>query len=279
MYIDTHAHLNFEAFKSDYREAINRAQENDIHGIINVGSNLATSKKAIEIANEFPGLYAGIGLHPIHVKDEEFDEAAFLKMAKNKKVVALGETGLDYYYDKSMADLQKEVFQKLLKMASVISKPVILHSRDAGEDVLSILMQERSDTRGVMHCFQGGWPYAKMILDMGLYISFTGLVTFSKNYETFEVIENTPLERLLIETDCPYMTPRPLTPELYPKGFLDEQERRSDGGRAEPYRGKRNEPAYVAEVAKKIAELKKISLEKVAEKTSQNAIDLFGLKI
>lgn len=254
MLVDTHAHLNFEAFKSDYREVIKRAQENDVRGIINVGSNLATSKKAIEIAKEYPDVYAAVGLHPIHVKDEDFDEAAFLKLAKNKKVVALGETGLDYYYDKSTVDLQKEVFQKILRLASVVSKPVILHSRDASEDVLSILMQERSETRGVMHCFQGGWPYAKMILDLGLYISFTGLITFSKNYETFEVIENIPLERLLVETDCPYMTP-------------------------EPYRGKRNEPAYVIEVAKKIAEIKKIPLEKVAEQTSRNAIDLFGLKI
>ncbi len=253
MLVDTHAHLNFDAFKSDYRGVIERASENDVRGIINVGSNLATSKKAIEIAKEFPGVYAAVGLHPIHVKDEDFDEASYLKLAKDKRVVALGETGLDYYYDKSLADLQKEIFQKILKISQVIGKPVILHSRDSSEDVLSILMQENPEPRGVMHCFQGGWPYAKMILDLGMYISFTGLITFSKNYETFEVIENTPLDRLLLETDCPYMTP-------------------------EPYRGKRNEPAYVIEVAKKIAELKKIPIEKVTEQTSQNAQNLFKLR-
>lgn len=254
MYIDTHAHLNFEAFDKDYREVIKHAFAADVKGIINVGSNLETSKKAIEIAEKYPsGVYAAVGLHPIHVKDEKFDEAALLKLAKNKKAVALGETGLDYYYDKSSADLQKEIFRKFLKMSYAVSKPVILHSRDAGEDVLSVLMEERPKPRGVMHCFPGDWPYAKVILDMGLYLSFTGLITFSKNYETFEVIKNAPLDRLLIETDCPFMSP-------------------------EPHRGKRNEPAYVIEVAKKIAEIKKLPLKKVEEQTTENARALFGIK-
>ena len=275
MFIDTHAHLNFEAFEKDYRDVINRAFEADVRGIINVGSNLETSKKANEIAEKYPtGIYAAIGLHPIHVK-EKFDETKYLKLAKHKKVVALGETGLDYYYDKSSAELQKEIFRKFLKMSHAVSKPVILHSRDAGEDVLSILMEERPEPRGVMHCFQGGWPYAKVILDMGLYISFTGLITFSKNYGTFEVIQNMPLDRLLIETDCPFMSP----------AFVDSAyvatsaKGATTAGKPEPMRGQRNEPAYVIEVAKKIAEIKKISLEKVADQTSKNAIKLFKLEI
>jgi len=255
MYIDTHAHLNFEAFKTDYPQAIDRAFAADVRGIINIGSNLETSKKAIEIAEKYPtGVYAAIGLHPIHTKDEKFNEEEFIKLAKNKKVVALGETGLDYYYDRSTKVLQKEVFERHLKISQIVSKPVILHSRDAGEDVLSVLMAQRPEPLGVMHCFQGDWSYAKVILDMGLYISFTGLITFSKNYDTFEAIYQIPLERILIETDCPYMTP-------------------------EPYRGKRNEPAFVVEIAKKIAKIKKIPLEKVAAETSENAIELFGLKI
>ena len=279
--------MNFEAFKSDYREVIERAQQADVRAIINVGSNFETSKKAIEIAEKYAegvyphtkyfgeGVYAAIGLHPIHVKpgsetltnashfseksqssttwkDERFDETEFLKLAKNKKVVAIGETGLDYYYDKSSAELQKEIFEKSLKIARAVSKPVILHSRDSGEDVLSVLMAQRPEPLGVMHCFQGNWAYAKMILDMGLYISFTGLITFSKNYETFEVIKNAPLDRLMIETDCPFMSPQ-------------------------LYRGKRNEPAFVIEVAKKIAEIKKLPLEKVAEETSKNAKKLFKI--
>jgi len=263
MYIDTHAHLNFQAFDNDYSQAIERAFANGVRGIINVGSNFETSKKALEIANQYPlGVYAAVGLHPIHVNDEDFHEDEFIKLAKNKKVVALGETGLDYYYDKSSADLQKEIFRKFLQMSNAVSKPVILHSRDAGEDILSVLMAQRPEPLGVMHCFQGNWQYAKMVLDMGLYISFTGLITFSKNYPTFEVIKNAPLERLMIETDCPFMSP----------AFV-----KTSAGKPEPHRGKRNEPAYVIEVARKIAEIKKIPLEKVAEQTTRNATNLFHL--
>ena len=210
-YIDTHAHLNFEAFDNDYGRVIERAFDNDVRGVINVGSNLETSKRAIEIAEKYErGVYAAIGLHPIHTKDAfrhaEFNEEKFLALARNKKVVAIGETGLDYYYDKSSKELQKEIFEKHLQIAQTVSKPVILHSRDAGEDVLTVLMSERPETKGVMHCFQGNWQYAKMILDMGLYISFTGLITFTKNMDTYEVVKEAPLDRILIETDCPYLT-------------------------------------------------------------------------
>ena len=253
MYIDTHAHLNFKAFNADWEQAISRAKENDIGAIINVGSNLETSKKAIEIAKISENVFAAIGLHPIHVKDESFNDD-FLKLAEDKKVVAIGETGLDYYYDKSTKELQKEIFEKHLNLANRLSKSIILHSRDANEDILAVLMSHSPLPKGVMHCFAGDWPMAKILLDMGLYISFTGLITFTKNYETFEVIKNMSLERLLLETDCPYMTP-------------------------ELYRGKRNEPAFVVEVARKITEIKKISLEKVAEQTSQNAKELFKLDL
>lgn len=262
MYIDTHAHLNFKAFNNDYSEAIDRAQKANVSAIINVGSNYETSKKAVEIAQKYPNVFAAIGLHPIHVGDEVWPEVEFEKLARHKKVVAIGETGLDYYYDKSSADLQKEIFEKSLKLAMAVSKPVILHSRDASDDMLSVLMAQKPEPKGVMHCFAGDWPMAKMILDMGLYISFTGLVTFTKNYQTFEVIKNMPLERLLIETDCPYMTPT----------FVE-----TTVGKPEPHRGKRNEPAYVVEVARKIAEIKKISLEKVEEQTTKNAKELFKI--
>ena len=252
MYIDTHAHLNFEDFENDYSQVIEKAFKAGVKNIINVGSNLETSKKAVEIAKEYQGLYAAVGLHPIHIKEEVFDEQAFLKLAKDKKVVAIGETGLDYYYDSSNAVNQKEVFSEHLKIATQLSKPVILHSRDAGQDVLSVLMNQRPLPKGVMHCFSEDWQFAKVILDMGFYLSFTGLITFTKNQNTFEVIREVPLEKIMIETDCPLATP-------------------------EPYRGKRNEPAFVVEVAKKIAEIKKIPLSKVAEQTSKNAIELFKL--
>ena len=253
MFIDTHAHLNFKDFQNDWLQAIERAKAANVRAILNVGSNFKTSKDAIEIAKKNTGVFAAVGLHPIHVK-EEFEEDAFLKLAREKKTVAIGETGLDYYYDKSSAKKQEEIFTKHLQTAIKLAKPVILHSRDAGQDILTILMTQSPLPRGVMHCFQENWDFAKVILEMGLYISFTGLITFAKNYSTFEVIKEMPLDRILIETDCPYLTP-------------------------EPYRGKRNEPAYVVEVAKKIAEIKKIPLEKVAEQTSKNAIELFKLDL
>lgn len=251
IFIDTHAHLNFESFAGDFESVILRAQKQKVEKIINVGSNLKTSRMAVEIAGKYSSCFAAVGLHPIHVKDESFDES-FAKIAKEKKVVAIGETGLDYYYDKSNAALQKEVFLKHIQLANQISKPIILHCRDAGQDLLSVLMAQKSLPKGVMHCFNEDWHFAQIILDMGLYISFTGIITFTKNYEIFRVVENTPLEKILIETDSPYLTP-------------------------EPYRGKRNEPSYVVEVAKKIAALKKIPLEKVAEQTTQNAIELFNI--
>lgn len=252
MFIDTHAHLNFQKFNLDWAEAIERAKKAKVKKIINVGSNLKTSRKAVEIAQKSEDAFAAVGLHPIHVKDEDFDEEKFLKLARHKKVVAIGETGLDYYYDKSTKELQREVLEKLLGLAAKVSKPVILHCRDASSDILSFLMAQPLEPLGVMHCFAGDWPMAKILLDMGLYISFTGLITFTKNEAAFEVIKNMPLERLMIETDCPYMTP-------------------------EPHRGRRNEPAYVVEVAKKIAELKKIPLEKIEEQTTKNAEELFKI--
>ncbi|MBM2820945.1 MAG: hydrolase, TatD family, partial [Candidatus Berkelbacteria bacterium] len=242
-------------FKNDYKEVIDRAFDNGVKAILNIGSNWETSLRAIEIAKKYPsGVYAAVGLHPIHVQDEDFNFENLEKLAQDKKVVALGETGLDYYHGNGTKELQKEIFRKTITIANKIGKPLIFHSRDAGDDILSVFMEEKFEPKGVMHCFAGNWQFAKYVLDLGLYLSFTGLITFSKNYETFEVIKNMPLDRLMIETDCPYMTP-------------------------EPYRGKRNEPAFVIEVAKKIAEIKKISVEEVAEQTSKNAIELFGLKL
>lgn len=271
MYIDTHAHLNFEAFDLDWQEVILRAKKADVRKIINVGSNLKTSLKAIEIAQKNDNVFAAVGLHPIHVThsttlragDEDFDEEKFLELAKKKEVVAIGETGLDYYYDKSNSLNQKEIFIKSIQLSQAVSKPLIIHSRDAAHDILPILMSESPTPRGVGHCFQEDWQFAKILIGMGFYISFTGLITFSKNQKTMEVIREAPLENILIETDCPYMTPEPY------RGLS------RIGSRAKA--GKRNEPMYISEVAKKIAEIKKIPLEKVADQTSKNAIELFKL--
>ena len=229
-----------------------RAQKAGVEKIIIVGSNLETSTKALEIAKNYDCVFAAVGLHPIHTLDEKFDEASFLKLAKEKNVVAIGETGLDYYHGRTNISDQQAVFLKHLGLANVVNKPVILHSRDAGQDMLSILMTQTPLPRGVFHCFSEDWQFAKVILDLGFYISFTGIITFSKNYDNLEVVKNMPLGKIMIETDSPFLTP-------------------------EPHRGKRNEPAYVIEVAKKIAELRKIPVEEVEHQTTQNAIELFKL--
>ena len=236
-----------------------RAQKAGVEKIILVGSNLETSQKALEIAKKYDFVFASVGLHPIHVGDlstsleaGKFDESAFLKLAQEKKVVAIGETGLDYYHGRTNISDQQAIFLKHLGLANVVGKPVILHCRDAGQDMLSTLMTQTPLPKGVFHCFSEDWQFAKVILDLGFYISFTGIITFSKNYANLEVIKNMPLDKILIETDSPYLTP-------------------------EPHRGKRNEPALVVEVAKKIAELRKIPVEEVEYQTTQNAIKLFKL--
>lgn len=215
------------------------------------GSNLLTSKKAIKIAKKYTNVYAAVGLHAIHVKDEDFGKE-FEKLARDKKVVAIGETGMDYYYDRATSDLQKELFEKHIKLAKMVGKPLIIHCRDAYDDLLSVLIADKNLPQSVMHCYLGNWSYAQILLEMGFYFSFTGIITFTKDRELLNAIKNIPLDRIMIETDAPWLTP-------------------------EPYRGQQNEPAFVVEVAKKIAELKNIPLAKVAKITTQNAIDFFNL--
>lgn len=282
MYIDTHAHLNFKAFQNDYKKAIKRAFDNNVKGIINVGSNLSTSLEATRIAHEYDkntnehewkdsdadkheGAWAAIGLHPIHVKDENFDFNKYLELARDKKVVAIGETGIDLYHNKSTVAIQRDVFEKSFSIANQLRKPVILHCREGEEDMRAWLMGQNNLPRGVFHCFSGDMNFAEFVLDLGFLISFTGVITFiphqnkfgtgqAKNPKTLEVIKNIPLDKIMIETDCPYLSP-------------------------ETYRGKRNEPSYVIEVAKKIAEIKKISLGEVEKQTTINAIKLFNLDL
>lgn len=251
MYIDTHCHLNFKAFNSDYDSAILRAKEVDVRKIIMPGSNLATSQKSLEIAKEYKNVFSAVGLHPIHVKDE-FIEDEFRKLAENKKVVAIGETGMDYYYDRSTSDLQKELLEKHIKLAKQVNKPLIIHCREAYDDLLSVLTAESRLPKAVMHCYLGTWDYAQILLEMGFYFSFTGIITFTKDQNVLNAVKNIPLEKIMIETDSPWLTP-------------------------EGHRGERNEPSFVIEVAKKIAELKKISLEEVETQTTKNAEEFFGI--
>lgn len=261
MFIDTHSHLNFKAFNDDYEDAIKRAFDAEVEKIINIGSNWETSEKSITISRQLSrliggqaafSLYAGVGLHPIHVQDEKFDYNKYLQLAKNKEVVAIGETGIDLFHDKSTLDLQKEVFINFLKIAQEVSKPVIIHCRNAENELLEILKSQKNLPKGVIHCFSGNWQFAQEVLDLGFLISFTGIITFTKDQDLLEVVKKVPLEKIMVETDCPYLAPQ-------------------------IYRGKRNEPAYVIEVAKKIAEIKNLSLTEVEKQTTKTAIKLFGL--
>ncbi len=258
-FVDTHAHLNFSHFKENYREVIERARKSGVRAIINVGTSEKASRRAIEIANEYEkGVYATVSLHPIYAH-KEFDYKKMKELASDEKVVAIGETGLDYHYNSDNIERKKEVFREVIKLGLELKKPFIFHCREARDDFMEIIDKYRSklksgQIRAVMHCFPGDRDFAKEVLDLGMMISYTGLVTFTKRDDQIEAVKNIPLDRLMIETDCPFMAP-------------------------EPFRGKTNEPKYVVEIAKKIAEIKNISVEKVASKTTKNAIDFFGIEL
>ena len=307
MLIDTHAHVNFNDYREDAEAVIKRALKNGVW-LINVGSQYSTSQRAIEFAEQYPeGVYAAVGLHPFHLKErviyeevdpleefeiktrpEIFNFKKYEKLAGHKKVVAIGEVGLDYFHlpeenREAERQKQKDNFLKHLELAKELNKPVIIHCREAHNDVLEILKnfcrhpeprakdlidkEGRADEilpphrvrgqndrgsglRGVVHSFSGRWSQAEEYFKLGFYIGFNGLITFARDYD--KVIKNAPLERLLIETDCPYLTPI-------------------------PHRGKRNEPSYVKYVAEKIAEIKGMSVEEVVVTTTKNARELFRI--
>jgi len=273
MLIDSHAHVNFIAFKDDSNQILDDCLNKEIW-VINIGSQYTTSKRAVNMAEQYnKGIYAAVGLHPIHLSDleideqevkfktkpEEYQEDKYQELTQSKKVVAIGETGLDYYHiredDHQTKNRQKEVFRLLLKLADKVNLPVILHCRDAYDEMLEILENNKNllSSGGVIHCYGGSLEQASRFIKLGIKIGITGIVTFGKKAENLrQVVEKLDLKDLLIETDCPYLSP-------------------------EPYRGKRNIPQYVEFVAKKIAEIKDISYNEVSQATSQNAINLFKL--
>lgn len=278
-YIDIHSHVNFTAFDADRDEVIKRALENDTW-VINVGTQIDTSKKAVELASKYnEGVYAVIGLHPIHTgasfhdakelgeggkeftsRGEVFDKNAYRELLKNPKVVAIGECGLDYYRctEESIAK-QKEAFIAQIELANEFNKPLMLHIRNLpiGRQVVQgsyfdtiDLLKAHAKVKGDVHFFAGTWDEAKAFLDLGFTLSFTGVITFTHDYD--EVIRNTPLDMIMTETDSPYVAPV-------------------------PHRGKRNEPFYVKEVVKKIAEIKNLPETEVAEAIIKNAKRLFDI--
>ena len=254
MLFDTHVHLNDEQFNEDLQEVIERAKEVGISYMVVVGFNRPTIERAISLVKEYDFLYASIGWHPVDAIDMTDEDLAWIEeMAANPKVVALGEMGLDYHWDKSPHEVQKEVFRRQISLAKKLKLPIIIHNRDATEDVVQILREENAEeVGGIMHCFSGSAETAKECIEMNFHISLGGPVTFKNAKKPKRVAIEVPLDRLLIETDCPYLAPH-------------------------PYRGKRNEPAYVKLVAEQVAELKEISFEEVAQKTTENAKKLFGI--
>ncbi|MEC1071281.1 TatD family hydrolase [Priestia megaterium] len=254
MLFDTHVHLNAEQYEDDLQEVINRALEKGVQNMVVVGFDEPTIKKAIQIAETYDFIYASVGWHPVDAVDMTDEHLAWIEeLAQHPKVVALGEMGLDYYWDKSPKEVQKDVFRRQIRLARKVNLPIIIHNRDATEDVVTILKEEHvEEVGGIMHCFTGGIEVAKQCMDMNMYISFGGPVTFKNAKKPKEVATELPLDKLLIETDCPYLTPH-------------------------PFRGKRNEPGYVSYVAEQIAELKGITYEELAEITTANAKKLFGI--
>lgn len=254
MYIDTHVHLNADQYEEDLQEVINRALEANVTKMVVVGFDRKTIEKAMQLAADYTFIYAVIGWHPVDAIDCTREDLQWIEeLSANEKVVGIGETGLDYYWDKSPKDVQQALFRKQIRLAQKVKLPIIIHNREATEDVVRILHEEEAHlTGGIMHCFGGSVETAKQCIDMNFMISLGGPVTFKNAKKPKEVATEIPLEHLLIETDAPYLAPH-------------------------PHRGKRNEPALVTLVAEEIARLKGISVEEVAAATTQNAEKFFGI--
>lgn len=253
MLFDSHAHIDDERFEEDRDAVLARARENGVAGLINIGADMNSSRRSIELAARYAEVYAAVGNHPhdaAAVQPGDYDQLA--EWTAQPKVVAIGEIGLDYYYDHSPRDIQQQVFIRHLDVARQTGMPVIIHDRDAHGDIMRILKSEGKGLTGVLHCYSGSMEMAQEVLKLGFYISIAGPITFKNAAKLPEIAAAVPLERLLVETDCPYLTPH-------------------------PYRGKRNEPAYVRVVAQRVAEVRRMELEALAEATTQNVCRLFSI--
>jgi TatD DNase family protein len=256
MLVDTHCHLDFEDFARDRDEVLGRAKSEGIGFIINVGSSLKGTERAIEIARQNDFVYAAAGIHP-HEADRiaDRDIELFERYSNSPKIVAIGEIGLDYYKNISSKDNQKRLFIRLLELAKRKGLSVIIHNRDAHKDVVSILKEVMGESiKGVMHCFSGDENVLKECLDLGMFVSFTCNLTFKNAQRLREIAKKVPLDRLLLETDAPFLAPQ-------------------------IFRGRRNEPAYVKYLAEEIAKIKGLGFEEVARVTTDNAKRLFGIKV
>ncbi|MFJ7311027.1 TatD family hydrolase [Peribacillus frigoritolerans] len=254
MLFDTHVHVNAEQFNEDLEDVIERAKEAGVDNMVVVGFDRPTIIRAMELIETYDFMYAAVGWHPVDAIDMTEDDLQWIEeLSNHPKVVAIGEMGLDYHWDKSPKDVQIEVFRKQIRLAKKVGLPIIIHNREATADIVNILKEEEaSRVGGIMHCFSGSAETALECINMNFYISLGGPVTFKNAKKPKEVAAAVPLDRLLIETDCPYLAPH-------------------------PYRGKRNEPSYVKLVAEQIAEIKQLTIEEVSQATTENAKKLFGI--
>ncbi len=253
-FIDSHSHLILEAFDNDRDNVIQGALSNGVTHIVQSCDNLAEIEKNLILTKKYENLYSSVGIHPHEAKlwtNESYD--TIKKYTKEEKVIAIGETGLDFYYNYSPKDIQVKVFREQIKIANESSLPLIIHTRDAFKETIEILKEERLKHGGVFHCYTGDLETANEGLKLGFYISWSGILTFKKASDLREVAKNIPLEKTLIETDCPFLAPI-------------------------PHRGKRNEPIFVKFVAEELAKIHNVSVEEIGEITSDNAKKLFGMK-
>lgn len=254
MFIDTHVHLNADQYEEDLQDVINRALEAKVEKMVVIGFDRKTIERTMELIEQYDFVYGVIGWHPVDAIDCTQEDLEWIeKLAAHPKIVGIGETGLDYYWDKSPKDVQQALFRKQIQLAQKIDLPIIIHNRDATGDVVNILREENAaSVGGVMHCFSGSVETARECIAMNFMISLGGPVTFKNARLPKEVATDIPLEHLMIETDAPYLAPH-------------------------PYRGKRNEPAFVPLVAEEIARLKGLTIEEIAQATTDNAKKFFGI--
>lgn len=251
---DTHAHLDDPRYQEDFEQVLENMKKAQISRVTNIGYDLPSSQNSVELAHRYDFIYAAVGVHPHDAEGVSADTwETLLQLAKDKKVIGWGEIGLDYYRDLSPRSIQQKIFIEQIELANEAGLPIIIHDRDAHGDLLKIVKEHPPKHGGVFHCYSGSWEMAKVVLNLGFYLSFAGPLTFKNNRQTVEVAGKVPLDRFFVETDSPYLTP-------------------------EPYRGKRNEPTYVRQVAAKIAELRELSLEEIAQQSFHNAQTLFKVE-
>lgn len=255
MLFDSHTHLNAEQFNEDRAKVIKRAQAEGVSRLLNIGFNRETIPTSLQLAEQYDFIYSSVGWHPVDAKHMTQADLQWIEeLCSHPKVVAIGEIGLDYYWETSSKDIQHTVFREQIRLARKVGMPIIIHNREADEDVVRILKEEKAEEiGGVMHCFSGDWDMAKQCLDMNFYISFGGPITFKNATLPKEVLAKVPLDRLLLETDAPYLTPH-------------------------PFRGKRNESSYITYIAEAAAAIKQVEKAEIAQITMENACNLFHIK-